>query len=144
MATRTTPQTRQTRRPRRSRAQGTFALGALDRGAIRTMAGAGRLFRDFARAGAIGGAIEAAVGGVEGVFAVVDGHTVVAASRHVMRKAAGGFVVGTTASAAAAVCGAVIGAGIPAFFGGIVGGVAASKLVGRFLGPSPIEGKPKR
>lgn len=143
-----TPKNRtKTRKPRRMiapRTQGALALTSLDRGAIRMMTGAGRLFRDLARAGAIGGAIEAAVGGVEGVIAVFDGHTWEAAGRHVARKAAGGFVVGTTASATAAAFGVMLGAGMPAFLGGIVGGIAASKLLGRVLGPSPIAGKPGR
>jgi len=102
------------------------------------------ILRAAMRSGAFGAAIETTIGGVEAAFGVWDGHSVEAAARHVGRKAAGGFIVGTAASVSAAAVGAVIGPGIPALFGGLIGATIVAKLVGRAMGPSPIEGSPKK
>jgi hypothetical protein len=96
------------------------------------------------RSGMFGAAVEATIGGVEAAIGMWDGHGAEAAARHVGRKAAGGFIVGSAASVSAAAVGAVIGPGLPALFGGLVGAGIVAKLVGRAMGPSPIEGTPKR
>jgi hypothetical protein len=107
------------------------------------VADAGHVLRGALRSGVFGAAVEGAIGTIEGGFALFDGHTFDAASRHVVRKVGGGFVVGTAATMAAEAAAVLIGVGFPAVVGGLLGGVVTAKIVGRVLGPSPLEATPE-
>jgi hypothetical protein len=120
----------------RSNFRASVARAAPVAGAV---ADAGRLLRGAIRSGGLGAVVEAAIGTVEGAFGVFDGKGFDAAGRHVARKAAGGFVVGTVASLAAEAAMVILGPGVPALIGGVLGGAAAAKLWGRLLGPSPLD-----